>query len=177
MRSDTDPCNPLTSYAGPVLLTRINELLACVEDALEEQGRPWSGEQAYISPTSQLVADYCCPGQLSARILRTYPSDAFPAKTTALRNCTWEFATAVVVTILRCPSGLARLDKGNAPTPAQLQADADEMACDMAALKYAVECCYAHHYVLDQITPVVSQGNCFGSEMALWLDAGPDCGA
>ena len=110
-------------------------------------------------------------GAAYVRLVNAFPSINFPQQDTA-SGCTSLMAYTISVGVVRCaPVGD---DRGNPPTPEEVQKLTDQLLSDMHAIRRAVRCCLADkfedvEYLLGQYVPLPSQGGVAGGEMTLTI--------
>lgn len=151
------------------------ELAACLCTELGASGGP---ALCYCGPmVGALTLDYCggdncggsgCGGQAWVRFVDAYPASDFPALDSNLRNCKAPFAYTIEVGVARCvPVG--RVSGSNGFTPPTLDQNLEAMrlqTADVAAMRRAVQCCFAskdRDYIMgiyDQT--IVNGGGCLG---------------
>lgn len=164
---------------------RLNDILTCARDAVSATaaGPP---QRACVVP-GEVVWDDCSCGTLYVNWRVVGRSDTFPqsATETSQTNCASGYVTVQVgVTMLRCAAGPNA--NGDAPTCAELSADAFAMTADMMAIRTALSCCLTTmyearniaDYALGTTLAIGPGGGCDGSvtEMVIGFLGGGCCG-
>lgn len=156
-------------------------LLTCAHQQLAETdaGAP---PYFYVATGAEIAWDTCECGQLTVHMVRAYPSDNFPVlkQVGPFNRCEAQLTVAeYVVTILRC--GPTSGDRGEPPTPAEMNAAARTDHSDRWAVRRGVACCLESddprvpQYVLIQEQLAVGdQGQCMGSELRVFVGF-PNC--
>lgn len=114
-----------------------------------------------VYPGAEVAWDDCCDGQLWMRI-----ADLAPAGNQPVQPCgVLLWAATLGLGILRCVSTLD--DQGNAPTPAELNADSVQMGVDRAELLATIQCGFvalAEKITIVRWLPIGPGGGCAGGE-------------
>ena len=153
-----------------------DELEALLASALDELAYD-PPALAFLAPGQNVAWDECCAGQLWVRVLYMHPVNPLPQKVlSTAANCPYPLGAKIGLGIIRCQSGLERLDEGTFPTEANLTDDAERMLCDAAALFRALQC--DQDLLVDMWTPLGPQGGCYGGEWTAWIGDFdlPNCG-
>lgn len=162
------------------LWARLEADLQCAVDALTEDGLIVPAH-TFVAPGAEVAWDDCCEGQLWVRVVSMWPYGSFPNRDLSLNRCAPPLAVQVGMGILRCVTGLERLDDQveSYPTAAQLTGDARQMVCDSAALHRAITCCHGEELdedlALDQWTPLGPTGGCYGGEWTYYIHPELEC--
>lgn len=158
----------------------LNGVLSAAASALEEQGRPTGRVER--TPGLLPAWDDCCAGQLYLRVIEVFPTAPFPQFDAAQKGAAGSvcaihmLAVRIGLGIIRCAAVLD--DKGRPPTPARVQADADEMMDDMATLLDVLVCTVAKMpgvlaFKMDRWQPQGVDGSCHGGEWGAYLAVDP----
>jgi hypothetical protein len=109
-------------------------------------------------------------GAVSVRLVRVFPSTAFPVPD-RLALCTTALAMEIVVAAYRCvPVGG---DDGSNPTAEQYAGWAQQQYADMAAMRRAIACCFGNSrpdvdYTLGDYTPLTPSGGVGGGQWTVY---------
>lgn len=152
------------------LLTTLTE---CLCDELEASGLA-AECRCLLVPGIGPSLDFCdsgcdgsCPGEAWVRLMRAFPSAAFPAQD-ATATCFTLLAFDIEVGVARCmPTADAR---GNPPDAQQVFEVARLQLADMAAMRRAIQCCFGssdREYVLGNFEPGFGSGGCLISTWGL----------
>ena len=161
------------------LWDRASDLLVCAVDELEENAAAHDVAGApdfrFVAPGGQVAFDNCCGcdtetecgGQLYVRVVKAHPVNPIPTKILAEVPCPYPIGVQLAVGVVRCAH---EADAETGPTAEELNADSEQMVCDMAALLRALECCDTddERTVVDQWVPLGPGGGCVGGEWTFW---------
>lgn len=160
----------------------LDSVLSAVASALEEQGRA-TGRVERV-PGLLPAWDDCCAGQLYLRVIEVFPSGSpFPQFDAAQRGAAGSLcaihllAFRIGVGVIRCAATVD--DDGNAPAPARVTADQDEMLLDMATVLDVLLCTVAKETLgvmalkMDRWQPQGVEGGCHGGEWGVYLALDP----
>jgi hypothetical protein len=149
-------------------------LSACLCEQMSEDGMPSNCRCGIMA--GDRVLDYCgscdevgCGGQAWVRFVDAYPSTEFPAQQADNRNCYAPLAFTLEVGVVRCaPTGEANGVDGYSPPSMQDEVSAlRQQMADMAALRRAIQCCFAqrvdNEYIMGAYNATdVTGGDCIG---------------
>lgn len=160
----------------------LQSILSAAASALNAEERPTG--RVELTPGSLPAWDDCCEGQLYLRVPDVYPTagknSPFPQKDSSqagvnLACAVHGLAVHIGLGVLRCAETVD--DNGNAPTPAEVTADAEQMLADMATLLDVLVCIAPRldgilSLKIDQWNPLGVEGGCAGGEWSayLWVD-------
>lgn len=128
--------------------------------------------RATIMPGNSIVEDDCCEGQLHIRIVSIVGASALSRP--AMQPCLPLYQVRVGIGVTRCAHTVD--DAGNAPTPAEMAADALQTYQDRADIVEAIVCDIwpeiRDHAGLATLRiedwlPTTVQGGCVGGEITL----------
>jgi hypothetical protein len=112
-------------------------------------------------------------GQAWVRVVRVYPSNAFPQiEQDPRRSCASGLAVEMELGVLRCAPMPA--DSGRVPPTMSAQWDATRLQmADMAAMQRAVQCCYTESdlVMLGNYTPTGPAGGVVGGTWQVFVSA------
>lgn len=167
--------------------TLARNLLDCYRVYLLEQDDPpavitmRSGEvTGQLTAVSGGVVDECCPGLAWVRLVRFYPTDAFPSEREGWTPCgPAGWAVVLEMGALRCaPFG----DASRVPTDAEWSAAVLQQMQDAAAMRKAVDCCFGQLVVSETMVAAAweerqPEGMCMGGtqQITVLVDACNDC--
>jgi hypothetical protein len=164
---------PDTLVEDKVAYPTLIRLAACLCLELEAAGGP---ALCYCGPVAGEVAlDFCggncgdegCGGQAWVRFMDIFPSTNFPSPDNALANCKAPLAFNMEVGIARCaPVGTSGPNGYLPPTMEQNVEAIRLQLADVAALRRAVQCCFAQgdtDYIMGAYSQLsVNNGGCLG---------------
>lgn len=119
--------------------------------------------------------DECCQGMAAVRVYRIFPvTGRFPQQDFSPRNCAGSaYGVTLELTVYRCAATLD--DRGRPPTCSALTDNVAVQMDDAAAMRRAIQCCYAPRaedgefpwtasgmFVEDDYNPVGPAGDCMG---------------
>jgi hypothetical protein len=148
------------------------KLSGCLCSEIEASGLPGVCSCGPIVGT--LVLDYCtgckekgCSGQAWVRLVDAFPSIDFPSPVAQPQNCHAPMAYTIEVGIVRCkPLGGNTQLRGYVPPTMEQNVDALRLQlADLAALRRAVQCCFAGDDITYQMgiyNPTPPDGDCLG---------------
>lgn len=156
------------------------EMSACLCLEIEQSGLP---AVCSCGPLiGSLVLDYCgtctdgkCGGQAWVRLVDAFPSEEFPAPSQILTNCNSPLAYQIEVGIVRCkPVGTSSGVRGYVPPTLEQNVEALRLQlADFAAIRRAIQCCFAKNddidYIMGSYSPVSPDGDCLGGAVTLWV--------
>jgi hypothetical protein len=96
--------------------------------------------RAVLAPGIEAAFDDCCEGQVWVRLVQLAPVTTLQTRKASGHHCavdTWN--VTVEIGVVRCAAVVD--DEGNAPTPPEITADADQVIADMESLMAAIQCC------------------------------------
>jgi len=131
-------------------------------------------DHAYIVPGELVAWDEECGGQLWVQIIEGGPYSRFPVVETDLQGgCVKPTAIRCGIGILRCQTGLDRLDRPTQyPTADQQTTDAETMVCDAAKLR---EVLCEYDVAVEGWRPLGPAGGMFGGLWTFWVAAEFGC--
>lgn len=161
----------------------LTSILSAAASRLNEEERPTG--RTTLSPGAQVAWDDCCAGQLYLRVIEIYPSagrggsGAFPQMDSVQKGvgCGITLLAAhLALGVIRCAATLD--DDGNAPTDAQMSADAlgsmadlstllDVLGCDLSGLPGVMAS------KVGRWLPQGVQGGCVGGEWDFYVALDP----
>lgn len=161
----------------PILI----ELTSCLCQALEAAGGPTLCSCGIM--TGQIALDFCgggcegegCGGQAWVRLVDAFPSSTFPSPDGNLTNCNSPWAYALEIGVARCaPMGENSGVNGYVPPTLEQSVEAIRLqTADLAAMRRAIQCCFAktdRDYLIGSYTQVdTNGGGCLGGTIALWV--------
>lgn len=114
----------------------------------------------HVNPGRQVPWDECCVGQLAGRVLTITPFTG-PRGSTSLGCGVVEYVVTLGISIIRCVATVD--DSGQAPTPAEMDADGLQMTRDLANIMRVIQCHPATR-TMGAWNPLGNQGGCGGGE-------------
>jgi len=157
------PATPAYEPIGPLVAA----ILDCVVRSLSVQvGR------APVMPGNSIVHDDCCDGQAHVRVISVVGSSALSVP--SLQPCLPLYQVRLGIGTVRCAHVLD--DDGNAPTPAEMTADAFQQYQDRADIVRALVCCvpnievfkpYVKTMRIEDWLPDTISGGCIGNEITM----------
>lgn len=119
-----------------------------------------------VMPGNQVVWDDCCEGQLAVRVVSLVGSTAMAKP--AMQPCAPLWQVRAGISVMRCAHVVN--DQGNAPTAAQMTADAFTTYRDFEDIVQALSCDFAaNEWVftlrIEQWLPTPVEGGCMGGEV------------
>lgn len=166
----------------PVYFDVADTLLQCAADAL-------SSTTTRGAPERQAVVigvpahDNCCDGQLTASLMRIFPSTNFPDEDTFSMICGPPFMVLHIdIEIVRCAPTLDNL--GHAPTLEEITESSQLVAIDARAVWAGVACCLKQNvdnppYWNAAARPqefITPDGGCVGSRLTVYVGLTSGCG-
>jgi hypothetical protein len=161
-----NPATPAYEPLGPLLAA----VLDCAARSLS-----LGVARALVMPGNSVVHDDCCEGQLWTRVVSVVGASALAVP--AMQPCLPLYQVRFGVGVLRCAHTVD--DDGNAPTPAEMTADAFQSFQDRADLVRALTCCvpdleavkpYKKSMKIEDWLPGTIQGGCLDSEITFTLN-------
>lgn len=146
----------------------LEELKSCLCNALGDSAPCFCGivvgEDIPVEYAGECDDDSC--GAAYVRLTGAFPTTNFP-QVEGSATCFTTMAYNVSVGILRCVS--LGDDRGNMPTPAEVQETSLMLLSDMKTLRRTIQCCFGStfdevDYVMGQYTPLPLQGGVTGGE-------------
>lgn len=133
--------------------------------------------------TGNIALDYCggscesggCGGQAWVRLVDGFPSSIFPTVDAVMTNCNSPWAFSLEIGVARCaPIGDVNGVNGYTPPTLAQQVEAIRLqTADMAAMRRALQCCFAktdRDYLIGQYSQLdVNDGGCLGGTINLFV--------
>lgn len=146
--------------------------------------------RAYVSPGSPAFDDCCdscsgdeAGGQLTVHVEDVFTSDNFPSRTTVIFPCRpASYVGTFVVTVARCVPTMD--EKGDPPTPQEMDAASRKIMIDQQAVLDALSCCLPdfppagkrkRRASLAGFRVIPESGGCMGFEVRINVDLGAIC--
>lgn len=145
------------------------EVLDCACEALEDPDASCACPCRKFVTVGQPVWDQCCEGgQLAVFMERVYVAGNFPAANNTAILCTAPLIGEYTLQMIRCVPTMT--EQGNAPTPEELSASAQDIYTDLYITFRSVLCCLAAYKKYRSFTMrdgrfVGPQGGCAGFEI------------
>lgn len=157
----------------------LHSILSASASAFEEAGTPPG--RVELTPGRLPAWDDCCAGQLYLRVREVFPTGPFPSFDATQKGVNSQCAIKMVgvsfaVGMMRCAAILD--DNGNAPSPADVSADGDEMLDDMSIILNTLVCVAPTlpgvlSLKMDRWMPQGTEGMCHGGEWGAMIAVDP----
>lgn len=159
----------------------LQHILDCAEVELLDAGRTVP-HRSHIAPGLPAFDQFDpCRDMLYVRVIHGWPSQTLPQKFLDIRTCGVPLVMQIGLGIVRCQSGVGKLDSRTVPSDDDLTGDALGLICDEGALFRALACCYpnvdgAEELIVDEWTQFDPSGGLVGGEITGWIVSDLTCG-